>query len=181
MLSVRFVCQISWNCFKELFPAKFSLPPKLVPDHLEAPTVSQKWLRKTQKTRENALQEGVREKCAKIANKLSPRAVQIYDFTLEVLQKQLYPPFAHHRNKCWKKHTKIDQKSMKYRSGDGTKKKNNHKLFVPDFPQKMSQNGSRKGGGKVQFYVIFSLGRILAPKVSPWSSRVTPRSNFPRF
>ena len=36
MFSVRFVGQISWNCFKKMFFAKFSLPPKLVPDHLEA-------------------------------------------------------------------------------------------------------------------------------------------------
>ena len=36
MFSVRFVGQISWNCFKKMFSAKFSLPPKLVPDHLEA-------------------------------------------------------------------------------------------------------------------------------------------------
>ena len=120
---------------------------ELVCSNLSASKVPQKWPRKTQKTRENALQEEILEK-AKITNELSPRTLQINDFTKEVLQKPLYPPFAHNRNKCLKNTQNIDQKSIKYQSGDGIKKKNNQKLFFPDVPQKMSQNGSRKEGGE---------------------------------
>ena len=66
-------------------------------------------------------------------------------FKSMILHRRCY---AHHRNKCLKSTPKIDQKSLKYHSGNGTKKKDNPKLFFLDFPEKMSQNGSRKEGGE---------------------------------
>ena len=91
----------------------FPFPLKSIPESLSAPKVSQKWPRKTKKTRENSVQEGVREKSPKMPHKFNPRTLQIYGFRWDVLQKPLYPPFAHNRNKCLKSTPKMDQNSLK--------------------------------------------------------------------
>ena len=60
---------------------------------------------------------------------------------------------------------KINQKSIKYRSGDGTKQKNNPKLSFPDFSLKMSQNGSRKRGRESSIFLAFCFsGACMAPR-----------------
>ena len=102
-----------------------------------------------------------------MTNELSPRTLQIDAFTLEVLQKPLYPPFAHHRNKCLKNTLKMDQKSIKYRSGDGTKKKNNPKLFVSRFSTENVSKRVPKGGGRKSNFLVFSHSGAFRPQGPP--------------
>ena len=102
-----------------------------------------------------------------MTHKLKPRTLQIYDFTWKVLQKPLYPPFAHNRNKCLKNTPKIDQKSLKYHSGNGTKKKDNPKLFFWISHRKWLKTGPERRGEKVKFSSFFSLGGHLGPQGLP--------------
>ena len=100
-------------------------------------------------------------------HKLNPRTLQIDGFRWEVLQKPLYPPFAHNRNKCLKNTPKMDQNSLKYHSGNGTKKKENPKLFFFIFYRKCLKTGPERRGEKVQFSSFFSLGGHLGPQGLP--------------
>ena len=93
--------------------------------HLSLANAGEEWYSLTQ--------EGVREKSPKMPHKLNPRTLQIDGFRWDVLQKPLYPPFAHNRNKCLKNTPNMDQNSLKYHSGNGTNKKDNPKLIFVDF------------------------------------------------
>ena len=53
--------------------------------------------------------------------------------------------------------------------------------FFKIFHRKCLKMGTETEGKKVNFSGFFSLGHILGPKVSPWSSRVTPKVNFSRL
>ena len=94
-------------------------------------------------------------------HKLNPRTLQIDGFRWKVLQKPLYPPFAHNRNKC------LNQNSLKYHSGNGTKKKDNPKLFSFFFYRKCLKTGPERRGEKVQISSFFSLGGAFRAPRSP--------------
>ena len=98
-----------------------------------------------------------------MTNKLSPGTVQIDDFTQDVLQKPLYPPFAHHRNKCLKSTPKIDQKSIKYRSGDGTKKREQSAIIFQIFHRKCFKMGTEREGEKYLFASFSHTDTFWAP------------------
>ena len=88
-----------------------------------------------------------------MTKQMSPWTLQIDEFTWEVLQKPLCPPFAKNRNKWIRGTTKIDQKSIKYRSGDGTKKKNNPKLVFRISHRKCIKTGPEGGESPIRAHL----------------------------
>ena len=60
----------------------------------------------------------------------------------------------------------MDQNSLKYHSGNGTKKNENPKLFFW-FYRKCLKTGPERRGEKVQFSSFFSLGGHLGPQGLP--------------
>ena len=99
-----------------------SMPPKPLREQPLTPKVTQKCHRKTPRTTKNTLQEGDREKYAKIHKTLSQQTLEICDLKMERIAKSLFPIFTHSPNESPKNTPKVKQKSLKYHHGDGFEK-----------------------------------------------------------